>query len=499
MTFVNPLISNAFDHIFGEVERSHLANALFNAVLNQCTKLQLAVVEDADYLVSEGYFMQSGCTQDPILYYGVSQEGRKMVIQVDVQHLYPGMDKCRLSVTDKLLFRLKEGEKIKQDAEVVFLAFCTFSIQGAPNLAYHHIRDEKRRNDYHFVWVNLNGFGFQVSNPKSDLEEWVWFILHAHECKRVPGFISCAAVLEAFEVARFRNWSALDKKWYMRYEQEFKERLLRMKEGLMKAGVRLNPAYFETPSSAATLNLNLLPMGLGIYPAREIKPSEINIDGYTHRRGTAFGLFRLWAEKYKELYGTELVIKDETPLVGDFENALREAIQLLYQDETFVSSGLKPELGSEFVVGVIEMLLSQTWYVEYVLKRQPDYKSVQAIQAILEYFEEKPTSEIEVESLYESQLFQLSNFEGVSKQIHFDTVSAAKQLGQQAKTGKKGQVRNVLLHILGNYIQQISNATKNVPVIVKGAYSCFDMELLRTAIKDNHDLFTLGIAQPQSA
>jgi PD-(D/E)XK nuclease family transposase len=485
MPYARPLIAYAFDYLFAEESKAHFAQALLNALLDTFFDEKIDTLGAIDRYVSEGYFMQTGCTNDPVLYYAKSVNGRQIAIQLNLQKLFLGVTKCSLVVNDRLKNQLEHSALLSKDADLYFICLSTFGITNEQATVTKTVSDKNRNNRYNFLWMDLTKSVHKTENKYSELEQWLYLITYAQDHKTVPNHIITSEIVQrAFEELRISKMSALNKKWYQKHLNDEPERLSTLKNST----VTLDERYIEVAATYARLNTNMLYSGIGIYPVQQIEPIQINTSAYISAQKTAFDLFRAWSKLFKEIQGTPVTIKDESKLVANFQTVIQESLVLVYKEDSFIRSGLRPDAGIDLLIGIIEVKISQLWYFEYVLKNHNAFKSTMALNAILTHFEVSGTSQTEIEHLYEAFFDASSNQADISKHVEIDKIAhQIKPIISPKNT--PGQVAKVLENMRAKSIEEISHLTRNVPICLKNTDALFEPTELSNFIAQNKVLF----------
>ena len=270
---------------------------------------------------------------------------------------------------------------------------------GANTILKSNLYSWKKDLTAHFIWLNLPNFKLE-KQALSQLEQWILFLTKAHQFTTIPTSITNKTIKEAFKKAELKNWEKGELEWYYEKERDLEERQQRMYEHYQKTSIQLHPDYLTSSAPYAFVNgWKILLKNLGVYPKREVKIEEVNIQGGNKK--VVFKLFRHWTSLVESQEGKSIKIKNEQQLIKDFEEALKKAVLYIFTDDNFLENKFGAEWVSKLLAIKINVELNLHWHFEYLIKNTVLFKSMQALRATLAYLAANEIMEMKIENIYQ--------------------------------------------------------------------------------------------------
>jgi hypothetical protein len=192
----------------------------------------------------------------------------------------------------------------------------------------------------------------------------------------------------------------------------------------------------------------------------------------------AFELFRLWTKEMG--ISTTVIIKNESHLVNDLNNAIRNGIHTLFTKKDRTTKSKNWQKG--FLIGFISGNLGRKWYHEYIIKNSDGYKTLIGLKSLQAYLQFDELTSIKINQLYVNYLEHDVQFEIESPkitQLDFDSQSL-----KPVASEEKGQIEAILNNLIIQQIMAYTKKESGVDLKIEAVFSDEDIERL---IDENDD------------
>lgn len=463
-----------FKRLFGEDAPEKQVLHFLNSVVTPYDLPKIKSIIDLDDIPEPLFRLMFG-VQDLILIHAQTEYDEEVIIQLDLWHLYYGRSFCYLNTSDKYAFWIEQKNRDFWDKSIIHIALCEgFSIDETLG-NYQKLNNQKGFGDYHLIRLNLP---FYNQKTTTDLEQWLLLITAAHTFQTIPESITTPEIQTAFANIELSTFNKLDLDWYLKYEPRLEER----RRGLIEnSNVSLEDAYLKATAKQPKFSVVLLEKAFGLYPKQVVVSKMIDTSMVKNQNQMAFNLFRLWTKKVNEKYPERnIIIKDETPLLKNFESSLVGAILSLFNRDNFLLNDFDIKYAKDFVTGYVCSQLSVIWEFEYIVKNNTIYKRFQALQAVLTFFDQYETKEIMVDSTYYEILQQTTNLDNINPIVNAEKLNDIPE-------NANGQVRSVLTDLRDNLLKELLRQ-KNENFEIEEIF-VFDDAVWDSLVEGNKGLF----------
>ncbi len=232
--YLNPKNDVAFKHIFGTEKNSDILMAMLNTVLKKRfhTPIQdiefLSPFQEPDALEKKQSIVDVLCKD---------ADGCQYIIEMQVADTIDFKERAQYYAYKAFVSQMDKGQSYEGLKQVIFLAFCDFSIfPNKRNHKSHHITmdDETGEHDLNmvkFVFVDLMKFENERTTAVQDLpleEKFYYFLQHAEEMEEedLKKLIRSDKIIKkAFrELERF-SWNKEEIKRYEREDKRIRDNI----------------------------------------------------------------------------------------------------------------------------------------------------------------------------------------------------------------------------------------------------------------------------------
>jgi len=489
MKYANILNRRAFQYLFSESEDEVLLLSFLNCFFIEKLAIELTKINWTNTLHTKPFFHFRGCLSNEIIIDAKDKAGNRVFIQLDTLYLHWGLINIDIELSDRVDFFRSHREKIEQPVIFIHLGFANFDINksGANAILKSNLYSWKKDLTAHFIWLNLPNFKLE-KQALSQLEQWVLFLTKAHQFTTIPTLITNKTIKKAFKKAELKYWEKGELEWYHEKEGDLVERQQRMYEHYQKTSIQLHPDYLTSSAPYAFVNgWKILLKNLGVYPKREVKIEEVNIQGGNKK--VVFKLFRHWTSQVESQEGKSIKIKNEQQLIKDFEEALKKAVLYIFTDDNFLENKFGAEWVSKLLAIKINVELNLHWHFEYLIKNTVLFKSMQALRATLAYLAANEVMEMKIENIYQEFLKESTNLDEISPKIDAQTASKLVKISDELFSNVPSQIRIVFKNLMGEMIPKLRVMTEDLPFYLENAEAIHDYFSLEKVINDNRDLF----------
>ncbi|MEZ4630807.1 MAG: Rpn family recombination-promoting nuclease/putative transposase [Deinococcales bacterium] len=192
----------AFKKIFTRSDKLHILVAFLNAVL------QL----EAEQAISQAIIVEPESKYALINIETKNKLGESSIINLQLENV-EGYEKRFLYYSAKAyVAQLRRGDDYPKLKPVRYIGITDFNLfSGNQYVTKHLIFNQSTKaheiKDFDFTFIELPKFNKDAAHLSSKLDEWVYFLRHAHELTQEPTKISDESLKAAYELARFANWS----------------------------------------------------------------------------------------------------------------------------------------------------------------------------------------------------------------------------------------------------------------------------------------------------
>lgn len=138
----------------------------------------------------------------------------------------------------------------------------------------------------------------------------------------------------------------------------------------------------------------------------------------------AFDMFRHWSAMAKHDYSKHnFDIIDETKLVNDLTDAINKAFKAINADDK-AEKRQQEGFDEAFLLSFICSNLNTTWYYEYIVKQNDDYKEFVAFKALKIYLEFEKLADIRITNIYKRLLKNDCNLSEIKTSINHENLKA---------------------------------------------------------------------------
>ncbi|MEM9569802.1 MAG: Rpn family recombination-promoting nuclease/putative transposase [Bacteroidota bacterium] len=214
--YLNPKNDIAFKRIFGSKKNSDILIAMLNAVLKGQLQEPIKKVEFLSPLQPPEV---AGSKQSIVDVLFQDKDGRKYIIEMQIGHADGFQERAQYYAAKAYVNQAKKGDSYYGLKEIIFLAFCDFSIfPDKKDYKSEHVTLDKKTHErnldkFSFTFVDLVKFDQQRPRSVQELtleEKFYYFLCHAEEIDNaeLPLLIGKDKVIKkAFtELERF-GWS----------------------------------------------------------------------------------------------------------------------------------------------------------------------------------------------------------------------------------------------------------------------------------------------------
>jgi len=140
------------------------------------------------------------------------EKGRQFVVEMQVADV-DGFDKRVQYYTCRdYSMQIKKGTDYPLLKPTHFVGILDFNIFESPHYLAHHIivngeTYEHKLKDIQFTFIELKKFNVKLSELKTLLEKWVYFIKNAEDLEVIPEHVNDEGLKEAYKDADLHNWN----------------------------------------------------------------------------------------------------------------------------------------------------------------------------------------------------------------------------------------------------------------------------------------------------
>ena len=387
-------------------------------LLNRKAQRQLFATENQALLISflnEGFFPDSekvanilqvddladslihfqSCFQETIACKVKTTENRVLLVQVVVLTIHNGKDATYIKLKKEyfdIVLRLKSSYAYQ--LSVLYIGLFTFDF-GESNSHYHF---KKSVNNYplDIHLLNLKKWDKPKKENWTVFDQWLFLLKESKTLTAVPSSINHPILWKVLDILDTANWSAEELEDYQYYENQWTERINRILAVYKEINSPIIEKYRAQPATKASLSTT--PLFIQLTPPK----ITINIDHFPKatRQKTAFTIFRSWLQQIQKAYPKlTIIIKDERPIVQDFNDTLTRALKhLILSDKFYTRFRNGWDIG--YVQGFMAGSLNTLWHYEYVIKQTDNFKTLTALQVIRDYIKFNDTLKLQLSDLY---------------------------------------------------------------------------------------------------
>jgi predicted transposase/invertase (TIGR01784 family) len=210
MKFVNPKNDVAFKKIFGNENKKEILISFLNAVLDLRGVKEIAYLSILNTSQTPQLLNLKSTTLDVR---AVDKRGITFIVEMQVERKPYLRQRFTYYVAKSYVSQIDKGDDYTKLNKVVFIGVFDFNeFENEHYLSRHMILNcetlEPELRDLEFNFIELPKFTKEVTELKTILDKWVYFIKHAVDLDVVPAHATETPALQtAYEVADRLNWS----------------------------------------------------------------------------------------------------------------------------------------------------------------------------------------------------------------------------------------------------------------------------------------------------
>lgn len=201
----------------------------------------------------------------------------------------------------------------------------------------------------------------------------------------------------------------------------------------------------------------------------------------------AFNIFRDWTAvmtvKYPKL---DFEIIDETVLLNDLNNCLKNGLNSLYNNKKFWHPQMLKNWDIGFLMGYLEGNLLKHWVQEYIVRQSDDYKTYSMLQSLCLFLDFDKMTQIKLDTIYETLINKNSNLANNSMDVNVKEILIQKKV-KEVVSDEKGKTKALLNNLRNKYILKM--------VDFEAEHFSFDANKY---IKDNEFETLINLNRPKS-
>jgi len=217
MKFADPKNDLAFKKIFGNSQHKNILISFLNSVLNFENEKAIVDVE----LANSYQIPKIPELKETILdIQATNREGSRFIVEMQRKDLGNFTKRSLFYTSKAYVEQLPKGNDYTSLKKVYFIGIVNFEIFSSKSFISRHLiinqeTLEQDLDDFEFTFIELPKFTKELSELKSVLDKWIYFIKYAQDLTLIPNeYENKKEFIEAFEVAKQTSWNRDELKVY---------------------------------------------------------------------------------------------------------------------------------------------------------------------------------------------------------------------------------------------------------------------------------------------
>ena len=210
MKFADPKNDLAFKKIFGNEKKTEILISLINSILGFTGDNRVVSVTIVNpYQVPKIEELKSTILDVK----AVNQRGEHFIVEMQKKDLNNFAKRSLYYTSKAYVNQLDSGMKYSNLQKVYFIGILEFEMFQGDNYITRHLilnRETLKQEiaDFEFSFIELDKFKKELSECKSVLDKWIYFIKNAESLTMIPKeYEDTKEFLEAFEIAEQTRWN----------------------------------------------------------------------------------------------------------------------------------------------------------------------------------------------------------------------------------------------------------------------------------------------------